>query len=104
METKRVSATPELGNEFEVWLKVSAFNVKDSHIDIIRDSAYNRTIKNNFAKYLIIFLILQEIQIPISFFLDFFNFLDFHPQLPLFPVLSAVLRQIRWFQRHIFGI
>jgi hypothetical protein len=55
METKRVSATPELGNEFEVWLKVSAFNVKDSHIDIIRDSAYNRTIKNNFAniKYLI---------------------------------------------------
>ena len=62
METKRVSATPELGNEFEVWLKVSAFNVKDSHIDIIRDSAYNRTIKNNFAGGVDLFGLRVDIQ------------------------------------------
>jgi hypothetical protein len=55
MEIKKVSEKPELGNDYEVWMKVSAFNVEDSHVDIIRDSAYNRTIKNNFTniKYLI---------------------------------------------------
>ena len=42
-----------------------------------------------------------------QFFLNFLNFLDFlyfHPQMSLFPVLGAVQRQIRWFERHIFGI
>lgn len=55
MEIKKISEKPELGNDYEVMLKVSAFNVEDSHIDIIRDSAYNRTINNNFKniKYLI---------------------------------------------------
>jgi HK97 family phage prohead protease len=48
METKRISQAAELGtSENEVLIKVSGFNNEDSHVDIIRDSAYNRTIKNN---------------------------------------------------------
>ena len=48
MEIKRVTQAAELGtSENEVLIKVSAFNNEDSHVDIIRDTAYNRTIKNN---------------------------------------------------------
>lgn len=48
MEIKKISQAAELGNsENEVLIKVSGFNNEDSHVDIIRESAYNRTIKNN---------------------------------------------------------
>jgi HK97 family phage prohead protease len=48
MEIKKISQAAELGtSENEVLIKVSGFNNEDSHVDIIRDTAYNRTIKNN---------------------------------------------------------
>lgn len=48
MEIKKITQAAELGaSENEVMIKVSAFNNEDSHVDIIRDAAYNRTIKNN---------------------------------------------------------
>jgi len=58
----------------------------------------------NFANYLIAFSKIVKYLLLRSFLLNFLNFLDFRPQMSLFPVLGVVQRQIRWFRRHIFGI
>lgn len=48
MELKKISQPAELGTaDNEVLIKVSGFNNEDSHCDIMRDTCYNRTIKNN---------------------------------------------------------
>ena len=48
MELKKISQAAELGtSDNEVLIKISGFNNEDSHMDIIRENAYNRTIKNN---------------------------------------------------------
>ena len=48
MELKKISQPAELGAaDNEVLIKVSGFNNEDSHCDIMRDTCYNRTIKNN---------------------------------------------------------
>lgn len=48
MELKKISQPAELGSaDNEVLIKVSGFNNEDSHCDIMRDTCYNRTIKNN---------------------------------------------------------
>lgn len=48
METKKVSEKIEKVNENEFLVKIIGFNNEDSHLDIIRSQAANRTIKNNF--------------------------------------------------------
>jgi hypothetical protein len=49
METKSISHIAELGaNSGEIYIKTSAFNNEDDRFDIIRETAYNRTITNNF--------------------------------------------------------
>ena len=61
-------------------------------------------LNTNFANYLITFSKIVKYLLLHSFLLNFLNFLDFRPQMSLFPVLGVVQRQIRWFRRHIFGI
>ena len=48
MELKKISQAAELGTtDNEVLIKISGFNNEDSHCDIMRETCYNRTIKNN---------------------------------------------------------
>lgn len=48
MELKKISEKVEKLNENEFLIKIIGFNNEDSHLDIIRPQAANRTIKNNF--------------------------------------------------------
>ena len=58
----------------------------------------------NFANFLICFSIIVKYLLLSSFLQNFPNYLDFRPQMSLFPFLGVAQRQIRWFRRHIFGI
>ena len=48
MEYKKITQKAEILTDNEVLIKISAFDNEDSHMDIIRNTAFNRTIKNNF--------------------------------------------------------
>jgi len=48
MELKKISEKVEKINESDFLVKIIGFDNEDSHLDIIRSQAANRTIKNNF--------------------------------------------------------